>query len=346
MNVTGNATTLAPLVTGSGGIDVNLFYAVFHPFLALVTVIGNLLTIIAFWKEPRLRERPSDLLIPSLAWIDLGTGLIVLPLQSPLYIVPGNWPIGEIGCKVLVVTSNFCLISSLLILIGISLDRFFLVSRDYPRYLKLQSGYRVHIYITFSFGISAATQVVELGLWDYVKKTNPIAAGIDYDRFCLSPARRNATFSLAFFFICFIVPVLIVGALSTGFLILLRRRLLKTRKVGAGEGSEEGVSHTAPSASAPTGESGASESSVKNRYIKPAITLIALVSAMGICMIPYCSYVIIVNFICNKCSNVKVLYGVLLLQYSNAVLDPIFYASTQSKIRKYYRAKIKNMCKV
>ena len=325
MNVTGiteNTSTVTPAASANEK-EVNLFFAVFHPLLIIITVLGNLATIIAFWKEQRLRGKPSDLLILALAVVDLITGLVVIPLQSSLYIIPGQRPIGEFGCLLLVFTANFVLISSLLILIGISLDRFFLISQEYPHYLKQQSGYRVHIYIAFALGVAALTDIIELSLWNYMKRVNDYV--IDYNSVCLSPPRRNVTFSLTFFFICFITPVVIVTTLSTGFLYLLWHRLLKTREVGVSNrpgivGQDTASNNPSGNARSTPGDSGsASDPSVKNRYVKPAITLLALVTAMFICMVPYCSYVIIVNFICPKCSNLKVLWC-----FATSVLQRMF----------------------
>ena len=52
----------------------NLFFAIFIPILCFLITIGNLGTIIAFWKLPSLRDKPSELLILSLSCADFITG--------------------------------------------------------------------------------------------------------------------------------------------------------------------------------------------------------------------------------------------------------------------------------
>ncbi len=196
---------------------------------------------------------------------------------------------------------------------------------------------------------------VELGLWDYSKTVNVIAANINFNVFCLSPPRRIQTFSTIYFLVFILMPVTLVAIFSVVFLCLLRKRLNKRRRrVGPGQASVSHSVSTQPQvtansssmASTSTSSDGSTESSTRQRYMKPAITLFGLVSAMVICMVPYCSYVIIVEGLCPKCDNVKVLYGVLILQYCNACLDPFFYAITQNKIRHFYRKKIKNICRL
>lgn len=337
--------------------------------MAAVTVIGNLLTLIAFWREPKLREKPSDMLICALAGVDFVTGLVVMPLMSPLYITPGDWPLGEAGCRVLISLSNIVLNSNLVLLIFISLDRYLLVSREYPQYVKIQSEHRIYACILLSFCLAALAVGAEQGPWEYAKTVNAVAAGIDYDKFCLSPPRRITRFSIGFFVVSYLLPVVIVGILSVAFLYLLRKRMKKnltqvrpsdtasssqahsdnhatnTTTTTTTRGDEtsalEVATISAVKTSAPTteGQHQQAENSTRNRYIKPAITLIALVTAMGICMLPYCLYVVVVNWFCPQCANVEVLYAVLLLQYCNSCLDPILYAATQSKIRKFYRAR-------
>ena len=75
---------------------------------------------------------------------------------------------------------------------------------------------------------------------------------------------------------------------------------------------------------------------LRNRYIKPGITLGALVTAMAICMLPYCFYVIVTESGCEQCNDTVVLYWLLLLQFCNATIDPLIYVLTRKKMRQFY----------
>ena len=327
---------------------MNIIYLILIPTLSFIAFLGNLLTIIAFWKETKLREKPSDALILALACIDFVTGLIVLPLNGPLYITPGHWPLEEIGCRILISSAVAVQTISLFLLIGISLDRYLLVSLEYSKYVKLQSKRRIKGYIVITLAISIIAIFIEQAMWNYGKTINEVAAGINFNRVCLSPIRRVATFSTFYFLLFFFLPVVMVCGLSIAFLMLLRRRIKKKARVGVSTQSRPDQRSTAsatPATEETSDGQGTSDASVRNRYIKPALTLIALVSAMALCMLPYCLYVIVVEWFCSECRNVPVLYAVLLLQFSNACLDPILYAATQSKIRRYYQARLKSICR-
>ena len=55
-------------------------YASSLQLLPLLTVVGNLGIIVAFWKEPSLKVKASDLLVLSLSVVDFLQGLVFLPI--------------------------------------------------------------------------------------------------------------------------------------------------------------------------------------------------------------------------------------------------------------------------
>ncbi|XP_072037363.1 trace amine-associated receptor 7e-like [Amphiura filiformis] len=322
-----------------------MIYYFLLPCISVVGTLANLLTLIAFWKEPKLREKPPDLLILALACVDFFIGLAVVPILSPLYILPGNWPFAEIGCRLLIASSTATITGSMFLVIGISVDRYLLVSRDYSVYVKMQSTRKIQMNIIFGLGTAFLAAIIEQSFWEYGKQLDEIAANIDFNQFCLSPPRRVAAFSSVYLILFYCAPVLVVGVFSVSFFILLLKRIKKVRRVASVSSRLRSI--TAPSAdegaNRPSTETSALENEdfgIRNRYIKPGLTLSALVIAMGTSMLPYCLYVVIVEWICSECSNTTVLYNVLLLTYVNACLDPILYAATQSKIRRFYKARI------
>ena len=342
---------------------VNVGYAVFIPVLILVIIVMNVGTIAAFWKVPSLRDNPSELLILNLACADLLTGTTVLPLTSPLYITPGVWPMGEIGCAIVVFFLNLSISGSLFALTTISIDRFLLVYMEYPRYVKTMTRKRVYKVIAVGWMLALLTIVVELSLWDKAKHIDETAKNINFRKVCLSPARRVEAFALSFFLTLFLLPVLVVCGLSLGFLYQLRLRLLKigeqrpatSRKKVGQPTSSTGDEMSAASATEMSDIDIPSEQNiqrvpkqpsikqksegrkaVQNRYVKPGITLIGVVLAMAICMLPFSFYVIITEAGCEQCNNTDLLYGLLLMQFCNASIDPFIYVLTRRKIRKFY----------
>ena len=328
-------------------LQVDFAFAIFIPTLCFFIILGNLATIIAFWKVPSLCETPSELLILSLSCSDLTTGLIVIPLFSPMYITPQSWPFGELTCMILTFFTDLTLHSSLFTLCAISSDRFLLVFKDYSQYITTQSYSRIKKTIILGWVLSVTSGAVEISLWRVAKNLDETASSIDYDKYCLSPPRRMNSFALAYFLILYLTPVIIVCGLSVLFFCLLHQRLkhswdmrAESQLIKLSKKTPQSHDNLSPVPSA-SSETQIANQALQNlqckRYIKPAITLLALVTAMAVTTLPYCFYVIAVD-ICGECSNWSVLYTLLLLQFCNACIDPFIYAMTQRKIQKFFKS--------
>ena len=336
-NIT-NESLAATSTNASISFEGNFFFAIFIPTLCFFISIGNLGTIIAFWKLPSMREKPSELLILSLSCGDFITGFIVIPLFSPVYITPGYWPFKEITCRIFIFFMDLAVHVSLFSLCMISIDRLLLVLKEYPQYMKIQTHPRIQITLAIGWTISMITGFIEVSLWNIAKRLDKSAGEIDYTVYCLSPPRRMQEFALPFFLLLYLFPVLLVCGLSTAFFCLLYKRLSKSWGMRA----ESQLPHSSSSSSSVI----SSDSSIhhqRNRYVKPAITLLALVSAMALCMLPYTFHVLAVEVFCPECADYHTLYSLLLLQFCNACLDPFMYAMTQRKIQKFYKLKLNKM---
>ena len=336
--------------SSSSSPSINVFFVTFLPLLCLLTVLANLATLIAFLKERSLREKPSDLFILSLSIADLCDGAFTIPFLTLLYVL-GYWPLGELGCKALVAASDVFIFESILMVMCISIDRLLLVSLSYSTYVKLQSRFRVRATIAVCWIIGLVPMVIELSLWDIAKRVEPSAALIDYNVYCLSPPRRIEMFSLLFFVGFVVLPVVVIAGLSLAFILFLHRKLRKRRRIGNGEpsaaastvnGNVDGTSMNGDGSRGAT----AARSSTKNRYLKPAITLGVLVLSMLVCMIPYCVYVIFIELYCPRCINPSILLGLVVLTHVNSLLDPLVYSVTQTKIRNYYKSKIRRLFQI
>ena len=346
-------TTSFEVDNSNQAVEFSIFYAILFALLILAAAVFNLCTIFVFWKLPSLRENPSELLILNLAVADLTTGVLIFPIAAPLYVTPGHWPMGESGCKAAIFCLNLGIHGSLFALTTISIDRFLLVYMEYPKYMKMVTRRRIYTVIFSGWIFVFVTIAVELGMWQVAKKIDATARDIPFDIICLSPPRRVREFSLTFFLSLYFFPVILVCGLSLAFLWQLKNRLAKT--VRKHPSSSSGPKPTTLSttqlelhslgscgdltnAAACTQRSRKINLQTRNRYIKPGVTLLALVLAMAICMLPYCFYVIIIESGCDQCNKPKVLFSLLLLQFCNSVLDPFVYVLTRRKIRKFYRS--------
>ena len=283
-------------------VNVNIFHAIFIPTLCFLITIGNLGTIIAFRKLPSLRDKPSELLILSLSCADLITGSVVIPLFSPVYITPGYWPFKEMTCRICIFFTDLAVHASLFTLCMISIDRLLLVLKEYPQYMKIQTHFRIRTTLVIGWTCSIITGIIEVTLWEIAKELDESAGLIDYTQYCLSPPRRMQEFALSFFLILYFLPVLLVCGLSTAFFCLLYKRLNKSWKMRAKAQLPQlnltAVQRHASSSSLVHQDSQQTMSSQqRNRYIKPAITLLALSHCHGYLHVA-------LQFSCNSCWGV------------------------------------------
>ena len=188
----------------------------------------------------------------------------------------------------------------------ISIDRFLLVSVKYPRYVKIQTHFRIKLTLLIGWIFSLLTSVVELSMWEVAKGLDYTASIIDYNKYCLSPPRRMKQFALTFFLLFYLFPVLLVCGISMAFFCLLQKRLSRNWKISAepSQSTSSSISHQ----SGPPQQIMSMQQ--RNRYIKLATTLLALVTAMAVCMLPYSLYVVAVEVFCHRCENKDILYSV------------------------------------
>ena len=334
-NVTGIPEKDSNLDGNDEILHINVFFAILVVMFSLTTCLANSGIIIAFWKNQRLKEKPSDLLMLALSILDFFQGLILFPLHAAVFVF-NRWIFGESICRCYIAMAYTSVTAGLLIVSVVSLDRLLLVTMQYPHYVKYQSKQRILFSIACCLAVSLVPSVVDLAVWDFAKSSNSIAAGIDYDYICLSPSRWVPQISLAFLFVFLLIPVVLVAALSAGFIRALHKRLNKKRRVGI---TDEDSS--TPNSGPMTLEQRTTRT--KNRYVKPAVTLGALVIAMTVSVCPYLSYVVIVGLLCQTCLDPSLVYQLSILLYSKPLFDAVLYSVTESKMRQFYKSSLRTL---
>ncbi|XP_072037047.1 5-hydroxytryptamine receptor 1B-like [Amphiura filiformis] len=353
--------------------EAHIAYSIFLPLLTLLTIVANLGIITAFWKVSSLREKPSNLLILCLSFVDLIQGLLFLPIMSHFQII-GIWIFGEIGCQLWIAIGTITSVTSIFLLVAISLDRLLLISLTYPRYVKLLLKSRIKVTAILCLICALIPTFTELVVWQKAKSLDIKAESINFELTCLSPTRRVVQFQ--FFMIIFsILPFFVVVIFTCTFFIRLRR-ITKSNRVGGTHNHDGSLSSPATgiadkddeSNNAPAGishkpstshrlttgpeeslrrifvsEESGPESGSRARYIKPAITLSALVLAMITCLMPYNLYVIVIIPVCSKCYDPRLVSNLGILIFCNPLFDAVFYGVTQGKIRGFYLAQIRGI---
>ena len=323
-------------------------------FMILLTLAGNFATMAAFYKVRSLREKPGDLYILNLSCADFFTGVFFLPMV-PVH-ATGNWPWGKTMCQVFVCFVNAFVCAGIVSTVAISLDRYFLISREYPKYVKFQSTRRVYRTIAAIWVYSFGWTVFEWIMWEIVKIPEEIE-DFDYTQECRSPPKHLPMYSTVAFIISVFIPLISIEVLSIAFVILLRRKLKRRaqvtdfeisnlpsntdqlsrisqvdRKINTDGGQASGnMVRNAEQLGRPTNNG-------KNRYVKAAITLAALVATLNFCLMPYIIYNFYVTLICPACNNgrMRTILANLFVNF-NSCLNPVLYALTMSKIRRFYK---------
>ncbi|XP_072037339.1 5-hydroxytryptamine receptor 7-like [Amphiura filiformis] len=336
--------------------DYRTFYiiAAFYSFVCLITILGNVATIYAYYKERSLREKPSDLLVLNLSVADLGIGLLCMPFIISNHIC-NCWLTKEIGCRIWVILCDTFVFGGVATVIAISFDRFLLVHREYSSYLRIQNKSRIKVTIILCWLFSVIPNILDHSLWEYAK-TLPNARVVDFRYNCLSPSREIFIVTLIISVIGSFIPLAIISSLSFSFICLLRVRLKKHRQVNIAikpilNASEQvNMQRDSRSRDNKVGRSSTENNdtirltkvSSTNHYTKPAMTFISLIAAMGVCSLPYLLYML-TSFFCSQCYDPIVRGRLVSLVFFNSFLNPCMYAITQSKIRKFYLLKFRQL---
>ncbi|XP_075676168.1 uncharacterized protein LOC113789075 [Dermatophagoides pteronyssinus] len=120
--------------------------------LSLITILGNVLVMVAF-KIDRQLQTISNYFLLSLAVADFLIGFISMPL-SLIYIVVDGWPLGYSICDIWLAIDYLNSNASVLNLLLISFDRYFSVTRPLT-YRAKRTTRRACIFIAFAWIVSA-----------------------------------------------------------------------------------------------------------------------------------------------------------------------------------------------
>ena len=319
-------------------VNVYYIFGVCQTVTQSATIVANLLTIIAFANVRSLRTHTSNVLIFALSVTDFFWGIFQLLFYGVTFIYHSGPPGAEIGCRISV-PFEYIYNAGNMLLIAISVDRVLLVSLNYSTYVKIMTARRLYLIIAACFLICLIGSIIELSLWDFAKRNNANAANLDFSHGCPYPPRRMKLFGLYVSLFFFILPLLLVGIFSVVFINRLLARIRKSRQIGqcaSVSNAEKSQIDDPEKSDNPDGGK-----AVQKRYKKAAVTLGALVSAMCVSMLPFCTYLLVMA-LSGKDSIPAMLIMWYVLQL-NPLLDPLFYAATQKDIKEFYGAKIRGL---
>lgn len=133
--------------------------------LSFITILGNLLVVIAFRVNSQLRTISNYYLL-SLAVADLILGTVSMNLYTA-YIIKGRWMLGQLACDLWLALDYVSSNASVMNLLVISFDRYFSVTRPLT-YRTKRTPKRAAMLITVAWGVSFVLWAPAILFWPHV----------------------------------------------------------------------------------------------------------------------------------------------------------------------------------
>nr|AFH53996.1 D2-like dopamine receptor [Periplaneta americana] len=129
------------------------YWALILVLFPIFTLFGNVLVILAVWRE-RTLQTVTNYFIVSLALADLLVAVVVMPF-AVYVLVNGTWGLPGFVCDFYIAMDVTCSTSSIFNLVAISIDRYIAVTQPI-KYAKHKNNRRVWLTIALVWVISAA----------------------------------------------------------------------------------------------------------------------------------------------------------------------------------------------
>uniref|UniRef100_A0A663E8V8 G-protein coupled receptors family 1 profile domain-containing protein n=1 Tax=Aquila chrysaetos chrysaetos TaxID=223781 RepID=A0A663E8V8_AQUCH len=277
-------------------LGVLVLLAFLMVLLALVTILGNILVILAFIMDRNLRHR-SNYFFLNLAISDFAVGAFCMPLYIP-YALTGTWHLGRGLCKIWLVMDYLLCTASVFNIVLISYDRFLSVTKavSYRAQQGITSNPVVKMVAIWVFALLLYCPAILF--WEHVAGHSVVAADQCYAEF----------FDNWYFLLCastleFFVPLLSVAYFNVHIFHDIQRR--------------QRVSSLTRSW----------------RPAKIAKSLAIIVCAFAICWAPYTLLMIIRGACQGTCVHNSLYEITFWLLWLNSSLNPFLYPLCHMRFR-------------
>lgn len=194
---------------GSGNSLLKIIVvACIYSVIIVLTILGNLLVILAYQSERNIRRSVGNIFIVNLAIVGLIVGSCFLTINC-IWLITDDWIFGEYPCKVWLLvdyTTSYMLVVSM---IYISLDRLLQIKLGMT-YYKFQTPFRAITMIGVAwFVIFSYYSVVIFGWSRFTSRTI-----IDYSTNCEMETFCSQKYNLAMVFVEFLFPFVVLLSLN------------------------------------------------------------------------------------------------------------------------------------
>lgn len=176
--------------------------------VVVLTILGNLLVILAYKSERNIRRSVGNIFIVNLAVVGLIVGSCFLTINC-IWLITDEWIFGEYPCKVWLVvdyTTSYMLVVSM---IYISLDRLLQIKLGMS-YYKFQTPFRAKAMIGLAWMVMLLYYSVVIFGWSYFTSKSVI----DYSVTCEMETMCSQRYNLAMVFVEFLFPFMVLLVLN------------------------------------------------------------------------------------------------------------------------------------
>ena len=125
-----------------------ILIAIFGSITSVLTVLGNILVILAFFLDRQIRQ-PTNYFILSLSVSDFLIGLLSMPLLT-IYIYAKDWPLNATICDIWLSLDYTICLTSIYTVLFITIDRFCSVKMP-AKYRKWRTTRKINIMIAITW---------------------------------------------------------------------------------------------------------------------------------------------------------------------------------------------------